>query len=157
MAALTWVCPVGGCDARQDHPGTCPDDLVQLVRERTEPAARSAEPDPVAAAPTGLALDCHWGQLIDIPDGELMIGRSSEAFRDSGIEDFLQVSRVHARLFWQDGQLHVVDLTSANGTFVDGRRLTADMPVRVCAGQQIRLGLDVLCKIVQLNEFGEPM
>lgn len=160
MAAVTWVCPVGGCEVRQDRPGSCPNDLVQLVREQQpEPAAPTTEPDaePDTAQSTGLALDCPWGQVVDIPAGDLEIGRSSAAFRGHGIDRYDQVSRVHARLFWRDGRLHVLDLGSANGTFVDGEEVAGDRPVPLSAGQELRLGLDVPCQIVQLNEFGEPM
>lgn len=149
MAAVTWVCPTGGCQIRQDRPGSCPDCLVQLVREQPEPEAD-------VAAPTGFALDCPWGQMIDIPAEGVEIGRSSPAFRGTGIERYDQVSRVHARLFWVDDRLHVDDLHSANGTFVDGAEVTAEEPMALSAGQELRLGLDVPCQIVQLNEFGEP-
>ncbi|MFI7662859.1 FHA domain-containing protein [Micromonospora parva] len=155
MAAVIWVCPVGDCPVRQDRPGSCPDDLVQLVREQTEPGAPAAAP--AAPAPSGLALDCPWGQLVDIPAEELSIGRSSPAFRGGGIDHYDQVSRAHARLFWIDGRLHLDDLDSANGTFVDGQRVTPGTPVALSAGQELRLGLDVPCRIVQLNEFGEPV
>ncbi|GGM76363.1 FHA domain-containing protein [Dactylosporangium sucinum] len=163
MAAVTWVCPIGGCPVRQGRPGSCPDDLVQLVRERTEPEEPVADPAPGAAGegdaapPTGLALDCPWGQLIDIPAEDLEIGRSSPAFRGRGIDPYDQVSRVHARLSWQHGRLTVVDLDSANGTYVDGVKLIPGEPAVLRPGQQLRLGLDVPCKIVQLNEFGEPV
>ncbi|MEU8257004.1 FHA domain-containing protein [Micromonospora inaquosa] len=154
MAAVTWVCPVGDCAVRQDRPGSCTVDLVQLVRQ-TEPEAPAA--DPPAPAASGLALDCPWGQLVDIPAEELSIGRSSPAFRGGGIDHYDQVSRAHARLFWIDGHLHVDDLNSANGTFVDGQKITPGAPVALNAGQELRLGLDVPCRIVQLNEFGEPV
>ena len=157
MATVTWLCPVRGCPVRQDHAGSCPDDLVQLVRERTEPEKPAADPAPDAAAATGLALDCHWGQLVDIPAAGLEIGRSTPAFRGGGIDGYDQVSRAHARLCWLDGRLHVDDLHSANGTFVDGEEITPGEPVLLNAGQELRLGLDVPCKIVQLNEFGEPV
>ncbi|MEH1058706.1 FHA domain-containing protein [Micromonospora sp. CPCC 206171] len=154
---MTWVCPVGGCPVRQDRPGSCPDDLVQLVRERTEPKTPAADPAPAAPASSGLAIDCPWGQLVDIPAMELRIGRSSPVFRGGGIDHYDQVSRNHARLFWTDGRLHVDDLDSANGTFVDGQVVTPGVPVALRAGQELRLGLDVPCRIVQLNEFGEPV
>lgn len=152
MAAVMWVCPVGGCHVRQDRPGSCPDDLVQLVREESEP-----EPEPATAAPDGLAIDCLWGQIVEIPAGELAIGRSAPAFQGGGIERFDQVSRHHARLFWVDGRLLVDDTESANGTFVDGVRVVPGEPVALGAGQELRLAEDVPCKIVKLNEFGEPM
>ena len=150
MAAVMWSCPVGGCPVRQDRPGSCPDDLVQLVREESEP-----EPEPEARAT--LAVDCPWGQIVDIPAGGLSIGRSAPVFQGGGIERYDQISRYHARLVWADGRLLVDDTESANGTFVDGVRVKPGEPSPLGAGQELRLAEDVPCKIVQLNEFGEPM
>jgi len=152
MAAVIWVCPVGGCHVRQDRPGQCPEDLIALVIEESEP---EPEPEPEAAATH--AIDCPWGQIVDIPAGGLAIGRSIPAFRDRGIESYDQVSRYHARLFWVDGQLLVDDTESANGTFVDGVRVVPGEPVSVGPGQELRLAEDVPCRIVQLSEFGDPM
>lgn len=154
MAALSWVCPVGGCPVRRDRPGSCPDDLVQLVVEESGPEPRR---EPEAAPPATLAIDCLWGQIVDIPACGLAIGRSAPAFRGGGIDPYDQVSRHHARLFWVDGRLLVDDTESANGTFVDGVRVNPGEPMALAAGQELRLAEDVPCKIVQLNEFGEPM
>lgn len=49
------------------------------------------------------------------------------------------LSRRHAELFVQDGQLHLRDLGSANGTWVDGRALGSDT-LAVRPGMQIWLG-----------------
>lgn len=48
------------------------------------------------------------------------------------------VSRRHARLVVRDGRYILVDLKSTNGTFVNGRRLTAPLVVRTT--DQIRMG-----------------
>jgi len=156
MAAVMWVCPVGGCPVRQNRPGSCPDDLVQLVREEPAPEPEGRTPD-AEPAPASLALDCPWGQLVDVPAEGLEIGRSSPAFRGGGIDRLDQVSRVHARLLWRDGRLYVDDADSANGTYVNGAEVTPGKPVALAAGQELRLAEDVPCRIVQLNEFGEPM
>jgi hypothetical protein len=154
MATVMWVCPVGGCPVRQDRPGSCSADLVQLVLEESAP---EPEPEPEAAAPATLAIDCPWGQIVDIPAAGLAIGRSVPAFHGGGIERYDQVSRLHARLYWADGRLLVDDTDSANGTFVNGVRVEPGEPMALGAGQELRLAEDVPCKIVQLNEFGEPM
>jgi hypothetical protein len=52
------------------------------------------------------------------------------------------VSSRHARLRWQQGQLFVEDLGSANGTFVDGERVQQPTLVRI--GQDVRLGAEML-------------
>ncbi|MEV8094328.1 DUF1707 and FHA domain-containing protein [Kitasatospora sp. NPDC085879] len=48
------------------------------------------------------------------------------------------VSRTHAELRYQDGGWVLHDLGSANGTFVNGRRVTG--PVRVGPGDQVGFG-----------------
>lgn len=150
MATVTWVCPDDECEIRRDRAGLCPEHLVELAREEPpEPATEPVLPD--------LALDCHWGQIVDIPPEGLEIGRTSPAFRGGGIESCDQVSRKHARLSWRDGHLYVEDLESANGTFVDGVQLTRGESRELAAGQELRLALDVPCRIVRLNEFGDPL
>lgn len=50
------------------------------------------------------------------------------------------VSRLHAGLRTERGQVLLVDLGSTNGTRLNGVRLTANQPVRVSNGDEIRLG-----------------
>lgn len=64
----------------------------------------------------------------------LVIGRSSVA--DLPVEDQF-LSRRHARLFWQEGQLLLEDLHSRNGTFLNDQILRA--PTELSAGDVIRL------------------
>jgi pSer/pThr/pTyr-binding forkhead associated (FHA) protein len=51
------------------------------------------------------------------------------------------VSREHARLFLRDDTLHLADMNSSNGTFVNGQKITLS-PLR--PGDEIRLGKVVL-------------
>ncbi|HSG91575.1 MAG TPA: FHA domain-containing protein [Pseudomonadales bacterium] len=57
-----------------------------------------------------------------VVEGDVIVGRSKEA--DLRISEGF-VSRRHARLWLQHGDLMVEDLGSANGTFVNGNRLSA--------------------------------
>ena len=50
------------------------------------------------------------------------------------------VSRRHARIIRRDGSLHVIDLDSSNGTFLNGQRLVADQPRILRDGDELRLG-----------------
>lgn len=50
------------------------------------------------------------------------------------------VSRRHAALVMYKHKLHVVDLSSANGTFVNNQRLRAETPQRLHVGDQISFG-----------------
>ena len=50
------------------------------------------------------------------------------------------VSRMHARVYAHGGVLHVEDLGSTNGTFVNGRRLVEGQGVRMRDGDELVLG-----------------
>lgn len=54
------------------------------------------------------------------------------------------VSRRHAAILRKEGSLHVVDLTSYNGTFLNGQRLIAEQPRVLRDGDDVRLGYLVL-------------
>jgi pSer/pThr/pTyr-binding forkhead associated (FHA) protein len=65
-----------------------------------------------------------------IPDVDLAIYGA----RDKG------VSRRHAALVRYYGRLHIVDLNSVNGTFLNGARILSDNPHPVSSGDEIRIG-----------------
>ena len=50
------------------------------------------------------------------------------------------VSRRHAALVRYQGKLHIVDLSSVNGTFLNGNRLTPEMPYPLNAEDRLTLG-----------------
>jgi pSer/pThr/pTyr-binding forkhead associated (FHA) protein len=50
------------------------------------------------------------------------------------------VSRRHAALVRYRGALHILDLNSVNGTFLNGKRLLADTPYPLSAGDSLKLG-----------------
>src|SRR5690348_8197909 len=75
------------------------------------------------------------GKSFQLPDHEpQLVGRSSEALplRDA------TVSRRHAELTPDDGEWWIRDLTSQNGTWVNGTRIADRTRLRV--GDQIRTG-----------------
>jgi len=75
------------------------------------------------------------GRKFKLPAHEpQLIGRSSEALP---IID-ATVSRRHAELHPDDGRWYLRDLESANGTFVNGKRLSGR--VELAPGDQIRCG-----------------
>lgn len=59
-------------------------------------------------------------------DAELTIGRSSA--NDLPLPD-LSLSRLHAKLFWSEGTLHIDDCKSRNGTFLNGVQVVQAHPV----------------------------
>jgi len=61
------------------------------------------------------------GQVLETDAENVVVGRKPA--RGLPI-DHATVSREHARLFLRDGRLHVADLNSSNGTFVNGRKVS---------------------------------
>jgi hypothetical protein len=167
MASVTWRCRRTGCDWTAPDEGTCPrhrrplvPDLPDSAEAQDDNREQSVGPESAAAAVAQerLALKMPWRQQINLPDsGSLVLGRSSKEFRDNpDAGKMSQVSRVHARFFRDAaGGLHVEDLDSLNGTYVDG--VPAEQGgSAIQAGQVLRLGLDIECDVIRLNEHGEP-
>lgn len=79
------------------------------------------------------------GKRFELPEWEpQLIGRSSEALR---ITD-QTCSRRHAELTPDKGQWYIRDLGSANGTYINGKRISAQR-VKLRLGDQIRAGSTV--------------
>ncbi len=117
------------------------------------PAAQAAVPPFYAAS-----LDAAWQLTLSIQDecntslhlhihGQAVIGRPDESDgfrpeidttpfngRDKGI------SRRHAEFVILDGQLHVRDLGSTNGTRLNGQLLQPRRPYRLREGDLLQLG-----------------
>lgn len=80
------------------------------------------------------------GRKLELPAHEpQLIGRSSEALPISDTT----VSRRHAELTPDNGRWFLRDLESANGTFVNGTRITTER-VELSPGDQIRCGSTLL-------------
>jgi diguanylate cyclase (GGDEF)-like protein len=86
------------------------------------------------------------------PDGT-RLGRASDntfQFRE------ITVSRRHAALGVDtQGVVRLTDLGSANGTYLNDRRIPENAPVRVKDGDRIRLGTSVILKFVRLDACEE--
>jgi pSer/pThr/pTyr-binding forkhead associated (FHA) protein len=126
-----------------------------VVREmKASTVAVAAAPTPAAPAPRPAAAkppkgppvarlkivepDARRGETIPIT-GEITVGRAAGC----GVvlvEDTF-VSQVHARLYEQQGELHLEDLGSTNGTFVNNERVTAPMKLR--RGDRVQFGQTV--------------
>lgn len=61
-------------------------------------------------------------QLITIDKAEYTIGKSSEA-ADFAITNNPAISRKHASVRWKNDEYYLFDLNSANGTFVNGKKI----------------------------------
>ncbi len=73
-------------------------------------------------------------RLLPVDDGSLHLGRSAAA---DVVLDEPTVSRRHATIVRDGGRLHLHDDRSANGTFVNGRRITS---VELVDGDVLFLG-----------------
>jgi pSer/pThr/pTyr-binding forkhead associated (FHA) protein/subtilisin family serine protease len=105
------------------------------------PAMAHGQRPPAGAAPAPVASGQGYGALLvpgrpplQLSSGQLTIGRAAG---NDLVVDSLLVSRTHARLDCGSGQCAVYDLGSANGTFVNGRRVSR---ASLSVGDVLRLG-----------------
>ena len=77
-------------------------------------------------------------RTFELVEGENTIGRQGQPIQL--IDN--TVSRQHAQLVRQDGRWFIEDMGSANGTYVNGVRLTKPMPLN--RGDQVRCGATLL-------------
>jgi hypothetical protein len=82
-----------------------------------------------------------------IPKPEMVIGRTDPASGDQPELDLspyaayqMGISRRHAVIQWQNEQLHIVDLGSRNGTYVNGKKVQPHQPFKLRDGDEMRLG-----------------
>jgi len=78
------------------------------------------------------------GRTFELIDGENIIGRQSPTV---GLTDGT-ISRQHARVITRNGKWVLEDCGSANGTFLNGVRVSKSMPLK--RGDQIRCGASLL-------------
>lgn len=90
----------------------------------------------MSQSPSGPALSIrHTGQIFHLTKEPVTIGRQEG---NTIVLADPQASRHHATISWQAGSYYVQDVGSANGTFVNERRIAAPQPLR--DGQSIRMG-----------------
>jgi len=87
----------------------------------------------------------HWLQVK--PGSEVHFGRAAAEELGVGVLDALHdtphdptLSRRHARLVLDEGGAYLVDLGSANGTWLNGRRLASGVPTRLPNGASFQVG-----------------
>lgn len=138
-----------------------------VVREPDRPVRpRAPEPDellrpehldePAPRAPAASAAVAEWrlrlpaGVVVPVPsDAPLVLGRTEPGDVGAGFAGCDNVSRAHAQAESRDGVLTIVDLSSTNGTFVDGRRLEPGQPATLTEGSEVRLGADRVIRVVR--------
>jgi hypothetical protein len=123
-----------------------PRDRVDLEAMATKPAAPEG-PELQTGAILGLRAVATGHTLSLIGRDNFTLGRSVEGqaiVPDIDLDPFqaydFGVSRIHAELRLLKEGVFVVDLDSANGTLLNGRRLTPQTPEAVRHGDIIQLG-----------------
>ena len=102
----------------------------------------------IRATMPAFALVSLAGQSLAIPDCEraVTLGRGADnaiIINDAG------VSSRHAQLQWQGGALHLADLGSTNGSFVNGEKLAPNAVRRLKVGDRLRFGkLDFVLRVL---------
>lgn len=89
----------------------------------------------VVGGQADIALPSDFDQAFEL-SGRMVIGRDSE--RVDIALPHLSVSRTHAAITLKGNKAELADLNSANGTFINGRRVVN--PVMIPAGTQIDIG-----------------
>ena len=92
----------------------------------------------------------HVGKMFKIEQQETVLGRSSKA--DMYVND-VGISRSHARLITWGDDVFVEDLQSANGTYLNGERLTRR--VQLTDGDKITLGSTTILKFTYHDHLDE--
>ncbi len=88
-----------------------------------------------------------------LPNQTIRLGRAAE--NDIVIDD-PKISRSHAELEWNGTGFSLLDLGSANGTFVNGQRLVKT-PYLLRDGDEIRLGKLLMYYEIMRSESAEPV
>jgi len=129
-----------------------------LPTSRADPWASGAGAPPVEAGTSVLTVVMTaTGRRVPLPaGGEAVLGRLDatrgvfpdvDLTPDGGLEG--GVSRRHARVHQQKLQFFIEDLGSANGTFLNGQRLTPYLPHPLRDGDEVQLGRVRLRIVVQ--------
>ena len=106
------------------------------MRRRAAPAPF----DCVLTGTDGEGVPCavNVGRAVLGAETGVVIGRDPSASSHVVVDP--SVSREHARLSVEGGELRVEDLGSTNGTYLNGRRLESGQRARVADGDELELG-----------------
>lgn len=138
LAALTAGLGAETLTGRRDEAAPDVNDagpLPAAALEDTGPAP-AATPDWVDVITPG-----QRAQAFPLMPGETTIGRDPD---NDLVFNQAEVSRRHVRIMAADGRRTVIDLGSANGTFLDGARLPPHTPHDWPPGVPLQIGVNVL-------------
>lgn len=130
----------------------------ELPTSLADPWAVSTREGQEIAKPTVVCINMpDSGRQVQLPVApEIQLGRLDTArgvfpdldlTPDGGLNG--GVSRHHAKIRHQDGLFFIEDLGSANGTFLNGERLTPYLPHPLQSGDELQIG-----KLKLIVEFG---
>ena len=71
-------------------------------------------------------VDFRVNEKYFVIENEAKLGRSKEC---EVVINHPHVSRVHARLYLENGKAHLEDLNSSNGTYIDGKRINSKVKI----------------------------
>lgn len=125
-------------------------DLSDLARRHTTPTALPASPLPMYLIMVSGGIPGAMLRLV--PEGT----RLGRAVDNTFPLAESTVSRHHALITIDAlGGVRLVDLASANGTFLNGRRLVPNTPSRLQDGDKIQIGACIVVKFVRLDPCEE--
>lgn len=75
---------------------------------------------------------------FNINSNEFVIGKSADKV-DGPITFNKAISRVHCKIIYQNGNYYIIDLGSANGTYVNSKKLQVQSPEPINNGDKVRL------------------
>ncbi len=123
--------------------------LAEALRAATRgDLAPASEP-----LPQPLKIVLPDGREYALTIGALRLGRSEES--DVVLRD-TQVSRQHAEIRSDAHSSALIDLSSANGTFINDRRLAPHRPQTLRPGMEIRLGAQMTLQVQAGLPLGKP-
>lgn len=136
--------PLGPPAAEPGAPGAAP--------APAKPAAPPASPAPAAAAGEeagarrviGALLlsyqDDAYGKHMVLHDGDNLVGRAETNVKCDVPIAHGTTSTRHATIRCGEGEVTIIDMKSTNGTYHNGRRITANTPARLRSGDKLRFG-----------------
>lgn len=121
----------------------------ELPASRANPWATGAEAEKEAVKPAMLRITMtESNRQVELPVvSEIYLGRLDAAHgifpdldltADGGLEG--GVSRRHAKIHQKGNRFYIEDVGSANGTFLNGKRLTPYLPHPLQEGDELQLG-----------------
>src|SRR4051794_11877568 len=77
-----------------------------------------------------------------------MTNKGTTPTDSNGYFDSKVLSRNHAEVIYRNGQVFIKDLKSSNGTFINGKRLSAEgkesSPIELKHGDDLEFGVDII-------------